>query len=67
MIFLVLKKCLSLYCYIQSYVLGVIHKLRHALGGGGVNEFVTDQIQNFLLFGKFVKREEEGSKKSFFA
>jgi len=37
--------------------LGVVRKLRHALGGGGgLGEFVTVQIQNFSFFGKFVTR-----------
>jgi len=36
--------------------LGVVRKLRHALGGRGVEEFVTVQTKFFSLFGKFVTR-----------
>jgi len=45
---------------------GVVRKLRHALEGRRVGEFVTVQTQNFSFFGKFVTGE--GVRKSrFFA
>jgi len=48
-------------------LLGVVRKLRHALGGGGVGEFVTVQIQNFSFFGKLVTKGGGGRKSRFFA
>jgi len=40
----------------KKICLGVVRKLRHALGERGVGEFVTVQIQNFSLFGNFVTK-----------
>ena len=39
---------------ITLFVLGVVCKLRHLLGRGGSEEFVTVQIPNYSFFVKFV-------------
>jgi len=47
--------------------LRVVRKLRYALGGRRVEEFVTAQKQIFLFFGKFMTRDGGGLKCRSFA
>jgi len=48
------------------YYLGIVRKLRHALGGRGVEDFVTVQTKNLFLHTNFVTRGGGGFKKFIF-
>jgi len=51
---------LSFFKYVE--VIGVVCKLRHALGRREAEELLTVQIQNFLFFENFMTRGRGGQK-----